>query len=155
MVRSLLAAFALFGAASLAHAQEIEVRDAYARSSSPAARTGAIFMELHNAAEIEDRLVAVEATVAERAELHTHISDDSGVMRMIEVEDGIAVPAGGSHRLARGGDHVMLIRLTEPLEQGASFPVTLTFEHAGEITVDVPVDSERMPERHGDHDMTN
>jgi periplasmic copper chaperone A len=37
----------------------------------------------------------------------------------------------------------MLMGLTETLEEGASFPVTLTFEAAGEITVPVEVLSMR------------
>ena len=45
--------------------------------------------------------------------------------------------------LARGGDHVMLMGLTGPLKDGDSFPLTLTFEHAGNVTVDVVVDSAR------------
>lgn len=154
MIRSLFTAAALTaGLLTAAHADGIEVRDAYARSASPVARTGAVFMLLENATGTDDRLIGAQAQVAERLELHTHISNAQGVMRMVEIEDGIPVPAGGTATLARGGDHVMLMGLTGPLEQGATFPLTLTFERAGEITVEVPVDSERMPAGHGGHDM--
>jgi len=66
------------------------------------------------------------------------------VMKMREVASGIPVPAGGSHVLMRGGDHVMFMGLTTRFEQGTTFPVTLVFEQAGEVTVDVPVDLERQ-----------
>ena len=72
----------------------------------------------------------------------------------LEGEDGFAVPAGGGHMLERGGDHVMLMGLTESLEDGESFPLTLVFEEAGEVVVEVPVDLTRQPE-HGDHGGMN
>lgn len=124
----------------------ITIEDAYARAASPVAKSGAIFMTIQNSGTTDDRLVAASTDAAKRAELHTHIENAEGVMRMVEVEDGFPVPAGGSHTLARGGDHVMLMGLTGPLEQGANVTLTLVFEGAGEITVDVPVDNKRQPD---------
>ena len=85
---------------------------------------------------------------ATRAELHTHIEDANGVMRMVEVEDGIPVPAGGSAMLERGGDHVMLMGLTGPLEHGDTVTLMLRFESGEELTVAVPVDLNRTPRNH-------
>ncbi|WP_407495396.1 copper chaperone PCu(A)C [Pseudooceanicola sp. MF1-13] len=123
---------------------EIEVKDAYARSSGPMAMAGAAFMEIVNTGEEDDQLIGAKAGVAKRVELHTHIAGDDGVMKMREVEDGFTIPAGGSHMLQRGGDHVMFMGLTETFEQGKMIPVTLVFEKAGEIVVEVPVDLERQ-----------
>jgi copper(I)-binding protein len=39
----------------------------------------------------------------------------------------------------------MFMGLTEPMVQGESFPLTLTFEQAGEMVIEVPVDLERKP----------
>ena len=64
-------------------------------------------------------------------------------MKMREVEDGIAVPANGMHALKRGGDHVMFMGLDGALPEGETISVTLTFENAGEITLDIPVDNDR------------
>lgn len=127
----------------------VSVEDAYARSSGPGAISGAAFMVLVNAGETDDRMIAARADVAERVEIHTHIEDPNGVMRMVEVEDGIAVAAGSTHALKRGGDHVMLMGLRAPLVDGESFPLTLVFEQAGEIVVDVTIDQSRMPMGHG------
>jgi copper(I)-binding protein len=64
------------------------------------------------------------------------------------VTDGIAsmphamsipVPAGESVELAPGGYHGMLMGLTATLAEGDSFPVTLTFQNAGEVVVNVEV----------------
>ncbi|MBY6048035.1 copper chaperone PCu(A)C [Vannielia litorea] len=124
---------------------EIKIVDAYARAASPSAKSGAAFMEIINTGAEDDRLIAAASEVAARVELHTHKDMGDGVMKMMEVEEGFAVPAGGHHMLARGGDHVMMMGLTGPLEQGATVTVTLTFEQAGEMVVEIPVDNERMP----------
>ena len=49
------------------------------------------------------------------------------------------MPGGGVADLKPGGDHVMLIGLTGTPKQGGTFPLTLTFEKAGEIAVPVTV----------------
>jgi copper(I)-binding protein len=82
--------------------------------------------------------------VAQRVELHTHRADSAGNMQMVEVKEGFAIPAHGSHALARGGDHVMFLGLNRGLAQGDMVDVTLTFEKAGEVTIKVPVDLERQ-----------
>ncbi|APE42412.1 copper-binding protein [Sulfitobacter alexandrii] len=153
MTRFLTAAVAatLLAAPALA---DITVKDAYVRSSTPTSVTGAAFMTLMNDGPEDDRLLAASSDVAERVELHTHTQDANGVMRMSEIEGGIAVPAGGKHQLARGGDHVMFMGLTGPLEQDSEIAVILTFEKAGEMQVMIPVDHDRKPDHgamsHGD-----
>ncbi|WP_372604254.1 copper chaperone PCu(A)C [Actibacterium sp.] len=144
--KTLFAAIAAVSFAGPIWAGSITVEDAYARASTMGAVSGAAFMEIHNAAEVEDRLVAVRSDVAQRVELHTHISDANGVMQMVEVEEGFAIPAGGVHALARGGDHVMFMGLNRPLVQGEMIELTLTFEQAGEVVVQVPVDLNRKPD---------
>lgn len=142
-------AFCLAGAPVFAG--DIMVKDAYVRSSTPTSVTGAAFLELMNMGETDDRLIAVSSDVAKRVELHTHKSDDNGVMKMMEVKEGFAVPAGGSHMLKRGGDHIMFMGLNQPLEQGQEINVKLTFEKAGDMDVVIPVDHERKV----DHSMMN
>jgi len=128
------------------------IHDPYARASSPMAKAGAAFMVIVNPTGTDDRLVSVTTDAAARAELHTHVQEENGVMRMTEIEGGIPIPAGGETRLERGGLHVMLMGLTGPLETGDSIGLTLTFETAGEITIPVPVDNDRLdPSAHG-HD---
>ena len=138
-----------FGAA--AWAEGIVVEDAYARASTPTAKSGAAFMVLMNTSDQDDRLVAAKSDVAARVELHTHREIADGVMKMMEVEEGFAIPAGGTHMLARGGDHVMFMGLNEPFADGDTVAVTLVFEHAGEVAVEIPVDLNRKPEHGSGH----
>lgn len=125
---------------------DIVITDAYARASNP--KAGAGFMVIENTGPKDDRLVAVSSEAAARTELHSHRETPEGVMRMLHLEEGIALPAGARHRLARGGDHVMFMGLVTPMEQGQSIAVTLHFESGAEQQVTLPVDLDRAPE-HG------
>ncbi|MDG4647428.1 copper chaperone PCu(A)C [Roseibacterium sp. SDUM158017] len=123
-------------------AAQVTVEDPYARAAGPAARSGAAFMRIVNDGATDDRLLAAASDVAERVELHTHVMDGD-IMRMVHVEEGFAVPAGGATALQRGGMHVMFLGLTRSLAQGDEIELTLTFAGAGEMTVTVPVDNAR------------
>lgn len=68
----------------------------------------------------------------------TTMAMGEGEMVMREV-DSIALPAGVAVALEPGGYHIMLIDLAKPLEVGTTIKITLTFETAGEITLDFPV----------------
>lgn len=155
MFRTLIlaATFGLAGALPAAAEGPITIEDAYARAAGPGAMAGAAFMTIVNAGAEDDRLIAATSDAAQRVELHTHVIDVNGVARMFEVEDGFVIPAGGSHRLERGSDHVMFMGLTGPFVDGESVTVTLTFEQAGDLTVEIPVDLSRQPGGHGGHGM--
>ncbi|WP_135505923.1 copper chaperone PCu(A)C [Roseovarius aestuariivivens] len=142
-LRAIVALTALSVSATAALAGDITVTDAYARSASPAAKTGAAFLVIENSGP-SDRLVGVASPAAARVELHTHIEED-GIMKMRHVEEGFALPEGGRIAMSRGGDHVMFMGLTNPFEQGNTVPLTLMFETAGKMEIEVPVDLTRMP----------
>lgn len=144
----LAATLSLIPLASLAEEAKIMVMDSYARSSSPSAKSGAIFLELQNHGPA-DRLIGAATDIANMTQLHTHQEDANGVMRMLHVEEGFEVPENGTVMLKRGGKHVMLMGLSAPLLEGTTVLLTLTFENAGEITVNVPVDLSRKPGAHG------
>ena len=141
---SLAATAALFAMPALA-CEGFSAHDAYARFSTSMSQSGAAFMAMDNAGPADCHIIGARSDVAQRTELHTHVIDDNGVARMMQVEDGFTVPAGGDHLLQRGSDHIMLMGLTAPLEQGESFDITFEFEDGTEDTVTVTVDNERMP----------
>lgn len=131
-----------------AHAQDIAAHGSYARTSGASASSGAIFLTLENKSDVAVRLVGARTQIAAKTELHTHLEGDNGVMMMRQIEGGIEIPAKGMHVLKRGGDHVMLMGLTAPLADGDMITLTLVFEKAGEIAIDVVVDSSRKPTAH-------
>jgi copper(I)-binding protein len=126
-----------------AEGAQIEIEGAWARPSPKMAGAGAAYMILRNTGSEDDRLLSGETPAAEVVELHESFMDENNVMKMRPAEGGfIEVPAGGEAELRPGGLHIMLIHLVEPLENGATFPLTLHFEKSGEIKIQVPVAEE-------------
>lgn len=95
-------------------------------------------MTLVNHGAAEDRLLSGSTPVAAEVQLHT-MSMDGGVMRMRQIQGGIAIPAGGTLELRPGSYHIMFMGLKRPLRQGERFPVTLRFQRAGTISVQFAV----------------
>lgn len=122
---------------------DMVVTDAYLRTSTSSSKSGAAFMVLKNETGQDDRLIGARSDLDGMIQLHSHTQDANGVMMMGEIEGGVVVPAGESHSFARGGDHLMFMGLSAPLDQGQEVPVTLIFETAGDVVVIFPVDRER------------
>lgn len=127
----LLASVAPFGALAQ---QEVTVEEAWTRAAGQGA-TGAGYMTLRSPSG--DRLLSASSPLSPRVELHTHLRDGD-VMRMRPV-DSIAIPAGAEVRLQPGGLHLMLYDLARPLAPGERVPVTLRFERAGEVQIQLSV----------------
>lgn len=140
--RSLLAAAAAFAALPVAAqdraAGDIRIAQPWTRAAGANAN-GAGFMTLRNAGGQADRLLSAATPAARVVELHTHIREGD-VMRMRPVQD-IPVPAGETVELRPGGLHIMLIGLVAPLPQGGRVPLTLRFERAGEVQVELVVEA--------------
>lgn len=115
----------------------LEISTPWARSTPPAARTGAVYLTLANHGNAADRLVAARSTAAAQAELHAHIND-GGVMRMKAVDTIVLGPAERVS-MRPGGLHVMLIDLKGPLRDGERLSLTLSFANAGDVVIDVPI----------------
>ena len=138
---------------------DLMVEDAWSRATL--ARNGVAYMTIFNQYQGMDRLVAVESSVAKKVELHTHSMKD-GVMRMRRIS-AVKVYPGEPAVLAPGGKHVMLKGLNRKLKEGEKFAVTLVFEKAGKVTVDVAVGKAgamghgamQMRHKHGDYKMHN
>ena len=124
------------------------VSDSYARSTGPLAKAGAAYMKIMNHSKKGDRLIGVYSDIAKKTELHTHLKSDNGVMKMIRIDKGIEIGAMKEHALVRGGEHIMFMGLKEPFENGKIIPVTLLFEKAGEVNIEVVVDQKRKEKKH-------
>lgn len=140
-LKSILLGAAL-GLSALPALADIVIEHPYARSASPAAHSGAVFFVVRNTGPEADHLAGAQSLAARHVGLHTNIIKN-GVAEMLPVPEGFDIPAGGTLVLQRGGKHVMLMGLTAPFVQGASFSMTLTFEKAGDIVITVPIDNER------------
>lgn len=113
----------------------LQIGHAWARAT--AGKAGAAYLEIRNGGGTADKLVAAASPAAGTVELHAHIRDGD-VMRMRKVP-AIDLAPGEAVKLAPGGLHVMLMGLAAPLNAGDKFPLTLTFEKAGTVTLEVEV----------------
>ena len=140
---------ALAAVAALAQAHDytvgaLHIAHPWARATVQGQRTGGAYLRIDNGGTA-DRLLAARSDVAAAVQLHS-MSMQGNVMRMREVE-AIDVPAGAKVALEPGGLHIMLVGLKAPLQAGSSFPLTLRFDKAGEVRLEVKVES-AMPAGH-------
>jgi copper(I)-binding protein len=119
-------------------ADELRIDHPFARATPPGARTGAVFFTVVNAGKETDRLLRASTPIAAGVVLHQMALED-GVMKMRAVPS-VEVRSGGRLELKPNGYHLMLLDLKQPLKVGEKFPLTLTFEDAGSITISVWVE---------------
>ena len=129
------AAGLVLASAALAQTSQLEVSNAWARATPGKAENGAAYVTILS--PTTDRLVSVSSPVAKKAELHT--MSMAGMVMQMRPLAGLDIPAGRPLTLKPGGEHVMLLGLSRPLQEGESFPLTLNFERAGPRTVIVAV----------------
>ncbi|MGO8839967.1 MAG: copper chaperone PCu(A)C [Methyloceanibacter sp.] len=119
---------------------DLTVGHPWARPTAGTNMLGAAYLTLTNGGKEADTLKSASSADADKVEIHEHIHDAEGVMRMRAVEGGLAIPAGGTVEFKPGGYHLMLIGLKHNLEDGQNFPLKLTFEHAGAVDVEVKIE---------------
>ncbi|MBT7665550.1 MAG: copper chaperone PCu(A)C [Rhodospirillaceae bacterium] len=117
-------------------AGDITITNPWARATPGQPRNGGAYLMIKGGAT-DDQLTGAETPVSKKAAIHGH-SNENGVMKMREVH-GLDVPAGEMVMLKPGGYHVMLMKLKHALKKGGSFPLTLHFAKAGDVTVDVRI----------------
>ena len=120
---------------SIAYADtsKIMITDLTIRGTTPHAGATAAYGIVHNHGQQDDRLIGASVSFAKKAEIH-EMKMDGDVMKMREIKGGIKIPAGQMIHLTQGGDHVMLMGLSEQITLDNSYEITFEFEKAGRIT---------------------
>lgn len=100
-------------------------------------------------------VISVASPIAESVELHTHLMNDEGVMRMVEIET-IPVSSEKPTVMRPGGKHLMMFGVTQAPEMGSTVPLTFTFNTGETLTVDALVRAATEADMgeshdHGDH----
>lgn len=135
-----------FGVAAQEHqeykAGSIEILHPAAKATLPGQPVGGGFLTIVNHGAEPDRLVSITSPVSGDVQMH-EMSLQNDVMQMRKLTDGIPIPAGATVKLGPGGLHVMFMKIAAPFREGESFPATLNFEKAGEITVQFEVEAFR------------
>lgn len=133
----LVAAHSVVTPVHAAAAAELVVESARVVQSLPGSDTTVLYLTLRNDGARADRLVAASTPAASM--VHLHAGQLQGGVNSMRSVNGFDVPAHGRLQLRVGGDHLMLMGLAGPLKPGSRVKVTLMFEHAADLEVDVPV----------------
>ena len=148
-----LAALMLPGASANAHEYtvgELHVAHPWSLALPPNAPNVAAYFVVHNNGRQDDRLLSVDTPITDDAQLHEHARTADGLMKMQQVP-AVVVPAGKDLTFAPSAYHVMLMQPKDRslLSDGKRFPLTLHFEKAGDITVEVAVQKQPPVEQQG------
>ena len=127
-------------------AGQIEIDHPWSRAMPPTAPNAAAFFVLHNQGDTADRLISASSPQAQKTEIHEHVHKD-GLMKMQQVQD-VDVPAGGEVKFMPMGYHVMLFGVHKQAQDGERFPLTLRFEKAGDVEVEVAVQKDAPQAEH-------
>jgi hypothetical protein len=130
----------LFASAHDYNVGELQIEHPWSREMPAIAPTAAAYFVVHNKGAEADRLLSASTPHAGKAELHEHVHA-GGLMKMQQVQN-VVIPAGGEVQFAPMGYHVMLFNLQQQAKDGERFPLTLTFEKAGVVEVEVAVQKE-------------
>jgi len=133
-----------FGTAGLALAAEVTagsltITGGFSRATLPNAPVGGGFLTITNTGSEDDRLLSATSPVAGEVQIH-EMKMEGDVMKMAQLPDGLPIPAGQTVTLQPGGFHLMFMQLKQALVEGTKLPVTLTFEKAGTVEVELDIE---------------
>jgi len=155
MLKNVLMLAALLLPATFASAHEynkgdLHIAHPWSLALPPNAPNVAAYFIIDNKGQQADRLLGVDTPISDKAELHEHVMTGE-VMRMQQVKD-VPVPAGGTVTFSPSAYHVMIMAPKDRslLRDGQRFPLTLHFEKAGDLTVEVAV-QKQPPEGESAH----
>lgn len=146
----LLAVILISGIASAHSEQTIRIDDAWVRPTAGSKSTSAAYMNIVNLSGEADVMYKVTSAMVGKTELHKVVTDDQGVHQMVMI-DKIVIPAEQTVKLAPKGLHIMLFKIKHPLNDGDKIELTIHFENAGAITLQVPVIAKEAHKTHN-HD---
>ncbi|MEO6291744.1 MAG: copper chaperone PCu(A)C [Burkholderiaceae bacterium] len=139
-MKSIAFSLIIMSATGLSIAQNVDIKDAWARTSVQGQKATGAFMTL--IAKDGAKLVGVSTPVAGVAEVH-EMKMDGDIMRMRAVTGGLDLPAGKAVELKPSSYHIMLMDLKAALPKDTTVPLTLVFKDAkgvqSKIELKVPV----------------
>lgn len=154
----LLAASTLITTPAMAHDYtrgNVTIDHPWSRPTPPGTPMGVGYMVIINNGDSDITLTRAETPRAGRVSIHESAMTD-GVMSMRPLDDGLVIPAGETVELKPHSYHLMLEKLKGTLKEGESIPLTVNFEGAEAMDVELhvePLDSASAPEKNGKMDM--
>jgi copper(I)-binding protein len=116
----------------------IRIEAPWIRATPTGAQVAGGYMKIENTGKEADRLLSGTTSIAGKFEIH-EMKMSGNVMKMRELDKGLAVPPGQSVELKPGSYHVMLMDLKQPPKAGDKVKGTLVFEKAGKVEIEYTV----------------
>ncbi|WP_113154309.1 copper chaperone PCu(A)C [Nitratireductor sp. OM-1] len=141
--------------ATMSHAiqaGDLRISDPWVRAMLPGQPAGGGYLVIENTGAEDDTLTALASPRAGKVEIHT-MEMNNDVMVMRPVEGGLTISAGESVTLEPGGLHIMFMQVEKGFQEGETVPVTLEFEKAGTVELELMAGPARggMPEAGHNH----
>jgi copper(I)-binding protein len=118
----------------------LEISQPWTRATPATAQSAGGFLTITNKGTTPDRLVAVRSPVSAKVEVH-EVRMEGNVMKMRELEKGLEIAPGATVMLKPGGFHIMFMGLKAPVAKDSQVPVTLVFEKAGSIDIELKAEA--------------
>ena len=135
------AALILWNASQYVLADSVNIQDAWVRGTVATQKTSGAYMRITAAEDL--RLIGANSSVAEVTEVH-EMTVDNDVMKMRRIES-LDISAGGTVEFKPQGHHIMLMGLKQPLVEGESVALTISFQRADGTTFERQVDAPVRP----------
>ena len=135
----LVALIAWFASHNLAMSEDTSViiDGAWSRASILADRPGAAYMAITNNGDTLTTITSVKSEIAGKTEIHK--SETKNGIATMTPSGAIDINPKEAVVLEPGGLHIMLMKLSEKLNEGDRFSITLVFDQTTEVRVEVPV----------------
>lgn len=132
---------ALLLSCGLSFAGDIKIEDAWVRAVPPSSKATAAFMTIVNKSDHPVVISGGACPIAGEIKPMITTKQADGVMGMAFV-DSFSIPAKGKRTLEPGGDHLMLMKLTEVPKSGSTVALVLKTDSEGKtgsISLELPV----------------
>lgn len=131
------------------NAASVVVSDGWVRATEGTTDTSmtAAFMNIDNPTGGDIVLTGAASPVAPMVQLHEMAMQD-GAMVMQQMQGGLTIGANRGKTLAPGGNHIMLMGLSEALAPGDEVTVTLQFQDGSTLELTLPVKAFTEEEPH-------
>lgn len=133
----------LLGNSALA-ATSISVESAWSPEAPPVAKVMAGYMKINNSSNKDVQIKSAKSPLFKNVEIHRTEKKD-GMMSMVK-QKNLKIKANGHIELKPGGLHMMLMGKLKPVKSGSMIPVTLTFDNAEIININLKVKDNNQPQ---------
>lgn len=115
---------------------DVTVTHPWSRPTPPGVPMGVGYMAITNEGDTAVILTGATTPKAERVSIHQSMMKD-GMMSMRPLTEGLTISAGETVKLEPHSYHLMLEGLKDAVVEGVSFPMTLEFDTAEPIQIEL------------------